>query len=106
LIAEACFVNEGGTVVDLIGTTEPETVTRSATTIGGKSVAGDIALTFLGAHSHSLLEELGVIAEHASNLTDGLLPPWLLWLLAIVVAFGVPSCVVAALYLAVRVTDG
>jgi hypothetical protein len=99
-VGQACFVNEGHTAVNLIGTTEPRTVAREATTIDAKAVPGDIALTFLAAQPESYLAGLHEVFDHASNLTDRLIPAWLIWLLAVLIAFGVPAAVLAALFLA------
>jgi len=46
----------------------------------------------------SVLTELGVLFGHASNLTDGLIPVWLIWLIAPLVAFGVPIALILAFY--------
>jgi hypothetical protein len=101
-IGTACFVNRGRTAVNLIGTSEPRTVSRSTTTIGGRSVVGDIALTFAQSGSSTLLERLGEAFRHASNLTDGLVPVWLIWVLTALVVLGVPLAIFAAFYLAMR----
>jgi hypothetical protein len=105
LIGKACFLNRGMTSVLLNGTTEPRTVSRSATRIGGRPVAGDIALAFLDNRQRSLLDRLGEIFGHASNLTDRLVPVWLIWILAVLVAFGVPAGTMAAFYVALREDD-
>ena len=101
-IGTACFVNEGATTVVLVGTIEPRTVSRSETRIAGKPVVGDIALTFSDNRSRSLVDRLGEVFGHASNLTDRLLPVWLIWALAIVVAIATPGGMIAAFYLALR----
>jgi hypothetical protein len=101
-IGRACFINAGRTPVNLIGTTEPRTISRPPTSIDGRQANGDIALTFLDARARSLGERLSEVFEHASNLTDRLVPAWLIWLLAVLVAFGLPVAVVAAFYLALR----
>jgi hypothetical protein len=100
LIAQACFVNRGRSTVLLDGTTEPRTVARSPTLIDGHTVVGDISLTFLSNRPSSLLGELGRVFTHASNLTDQLVPVWLIWILCVLIAFGVPLSVLAAFYLA------
>jgi hypothetical protein len=102
VIGTACFVNHASKTVKLNGTTEPRTVARSATLVDGTSVVGDIALTFLASHPRSLLDSLGEIFGHASNLTDRLVPVWLIWILAVLVAFGVPVGMVASLYWALQ----
>lgn len=101
-ITTACFINEGRSTVLFDGTIEPRTVARSPTTVDGVSVVGDIALTFLEGRDTSMLQRLGLVFDHASNLTERLVPVWLIWALAVLVAFGVPAGVVAALYRALR----
>jgi hypothetical protein len=101
-IGTACFVNRGSTTALLDGTTEPRTVSRSRTQIDGRTVVGDIGLTFLEARPTSLLEHMGEIFDHASNLTDTLVPAWLIWVLAVLVALGVPAAVVTALWRSLR----
>jgi hypothetical protein len=102
VIGTACFVNRGSSPVLLVGTSEPRTISRSAMVVDGKPVVGDVALTFLDSGSRSLLDRLGEIFGHASNLTDRLIPVWLIWALAILVGIGVPVLMLAAFYRAVR----
>jgi hypothetical protein len=102
LLGTACFVNRGATTVLLDGTTEPRSVSRSYTEISGKPVVGDIALSFLSDRSQSLLDHAGEVFKHASNLTDRLVPVWLLWVLAVLVAIGVPVGMIAAFYVSLR----
>jgi hypothetical protein len=104
-IGSACFVNRGHSAVLLPGSAEARTVARSTTLIDGKSVVGDIALTFSQRAQQSLLSRIGAAFAHASNLTDHLLPAWLIWLIAVLVAFGVPAAVIASLYLALRESE-
>lgn len=101
-IGTACFINHGTSTVLLDGTTEARSVAHSATEINGKAIAGDIALSFLEARNRSLLDRLGEILGHASGLTDHLVPVWLLWILTVLVALGVPIGTVAAFYRALR----
>jgi hypothetical protein len=101
-IGTACFVNLGSTTVALNGTVEGRTVSRSSTVIDGRAVAGDIALTFIGDGTRPLLDEINETFDHASNLTDGLVPVWLIWVLAVLVLGFVTLGVVAAFYLALR----
>lgn len=98
----ACFVNRGKSTVLFGGTAEPRTVSRSRVLIDGRAAVGDIALTFYDSRSRSLLDHLGEAFDHASNLTDRLIPVWLIWLLAVLVAFGMPLAVTAAFYLSLR----
>ncbi len=96
LLATACFVNKGVEPVVLAGTTEARTISRSGTTIAGAPVVGDISLTFLERRPRSLLGSLGTVFAHASNLTDHLIPVWLVWAVAVLCAFGVPAGILAA----------
>jgi hypothetical protein len=101
VIGSACFVNRGSSTVLLDGTTEPRTLSRPATSIDGKPVLGDISLAFVE-NPQPLLDRLGEVFGHASDLTDRLIPVWLIWILAVLVALGVPIGVLAAFYLALR----
>jgi hypothetical protein len=101
LIGSACFVNLGTTSVALNGTTEARTVSRSPTILDGRAVVGDIALQFMS-RPQPLLDEIDATFGHASNLTDGLVPVWLIWILALLLCAGVVLGPVAALYLAMR----
>jgi hypothetical protein len=105
LVGSACFINRGGSTVLLDGTAEPRTVARSKTSIDGRAVPGDIALTFLDNRQRSLLDRLGEVFGHVSILTDRLLPVWLIWILAVLVALGVPLGTLMAFYLALREDD-
>jgi|SRR5271166_2934517 len=102
LIGNACFIDRGHTNVVLIGSAEARTVTQSSTTLAGTAVVGDIALSFLDTHPHSLLGRAPTIFAHVSNLTDNLIPVWLVWILAVLVGFGVPFGIIAAFYWALR----
>jgi hypothetical protein len=102
LLATACFVDHGDTDVVLLGSAEARTISRSGTSVGGVSVVGDVALTLFDTHPSSLLAQAGTIFGHASNLTDHLIPVWLIWILAVLVLFGVPAGILAAFYTALR----
>jgi hypothetical protein len=101
-LGTACFRDVGSVPVALTGTTETRTVSRSPMAIDGQGVYGDIALAFLDSRNRPLTDEIATTFDHASNLTDGLVPPALVWLIAIVVVLGVPLGCVAAFYLALR----
>lgn len=102
LLGTACFIDRGNTGVVLLGSAEARTVSRSATSIAGVSVVGDVSLTLLDTRPGSLLEQAGTIFGHASNLTDHLIPVWLVWILAVLVLCGVPLGIIAAFYTALR----
>ena len=101
VIATACFFNRGPGPVVFDGTTEDRTVSRAAVTINGRPKHGDIALIFYDSRPQSVLDRLGGIFTHASNLTDGLVPVWLVWLFAVLTALGVPAAIIFAFYRAI-----
>jgi hypothetical protein len=105
LIATACFHDLGSTPVLLVGTSEQRTSSRSHLTLNGRAVPGDIALQFLQSQRRDMLQLPGQLVRHASNLTGGLLPPALIWLVAILTAFGVPIAVIMAFRAALREED-
>lgn len=106
-IGTACFIDRGRSEVLLDGTIEPRTVTsRTRTVLNGRAIDGDIALTFLASSPQAPIERLGEIFGHASNLTDRLVPVWLIWVIAILTALVVPVGVVVAFYLSLRDDQG
>jgi hypothetical protein len=102
IVGTACFVNRGTQTAVLAGTSEPRTTSRSATRLDGRLIGGDIALELLDNRRPSLLDRTADVFDRASNLTDHLVPAWLIWLLVVLVALGVPTCTMAAVYLALR----
>ena len=105
LLGKACFVNRGRLTALLVGTAEPRTVSRSTTRIDGRPVVGDIAIAFLDKRRPSLLDRTNEIFAHAANLTDNLVPVWLVWILAVLAALGVPIGSMAAFYAATQEDD-
>jgi hypothetical protein len=102
VIATACLTNVGTTPIALEGTTALRTTSRSLLTIDGKPVAGNLTLIFQQPHPRTRAADLNEVVEHASNLTDRLVPVWLVWLLAACLVVGLPLGVVVALQRAVR----
>jgi hypothetical protein len=102
LLGTACFVDRGNSAALLVGTVEPRTVSRSSTRIDGRPVVGDIAIAFLDSRRRALIDSTPEIFSHASNLTDHLVPVWLIWILAFLVVLGVPIGTMAAFYVAMR----
>ncbi len=101
-IVTACFHNLGAGTVLLVGTSEPRTVSRSHLTVDRRAVYGDVALSFLESKRVDLLQRLGPAVQHASDLTDGLLPPALIWIVAVATALGVPLAMILAFHTALR----
>jgi hypothetical protein len=88
-VGSACLINRGNAPAVLIGSTEPRSVSRVKLTVNGRATEGDIALTFLNGRRLSRLSRLGEVFGHASNLTDHLIPVWLVWIFAIAASLGV-----------------
>jgi hypothetical protein len=88
---ELCLVNRGRHTVALVGTSEPESLTRPATTVDGKPLPDiDPALTFLTGERRDILSEAGTVIDRATGFTD-VVPAWLLWPLAILFFAGIPA---------------
>jgi hypothetical protein len=102
VIGSACLINRGSTPAALLGSTEPRSISRAKLFLDGKPTAGDIALTFLDSRRKSRLSRLAEVFGHASNLTDHLIPVWLIWLLAICTLLSVPAATVALFHRALR----
>ena len=102
VIAAACLTNSGKVPVAVEGTTALRTTSRSLLTIDGKPVMGNLTLLLLEKHPQSRLANLNDLVEHASNLTDQLVPVWLVWLLAACLVVGMPVGIVVAFQRAVR----
>jgi hypothetical protein len=102
VIATACLINIGRTPLFPEGTTDPLTTSRSALTIDGKPVAGDISLSFLGKRRIALAENVGEILGHIANLTDQLVPVWLVGILILSALVGVPIGIVVAFHRSLR----
>jgi hypothetical protein len=98
-LGTVCLVNRGPGVLVLLGSKEARSFPRSQLVIAGTSVVGELSLAFLESHTHSLLERVGTVFSHASNLTEHLIPVWLIWILAAVFALGLPAAMLGAFYL-------
>jgi hypothetical protein len=101
-IGRACFLDRGRAPMLLLGTTEGRAISRSPLLIDGRQVPGDLTVAFVEGHTRSLLGDLSEAFGHAANLTDRLVPVWLLWILAVLAAFGIPAAALGALYSALR----
>jgi hypothetical protein len=97
LIGSVCLINRGTRTAVLVGSTESRSRSRAALTIAGKPVSGDIALTFLSGRPRTRLSRLAEVFDHASNLTDNLVPAWLIWIVAISALLGVPVATVVVI---------
>jgi hypothetical protein len=94
--ARVCMRNAGRRPVQLVGTEELRTATRARTTIGGVPQA-DLGLTIYEPGRRSLLAATPAILDRAALYKAGFLRGWMLFPLALLVAFGVPAGVLWAL---------
>jgi len=105
-IGSVCLVNRGTSPVGLAGSTEARSVSRVKLSINGRPAAGDIAVTFLKSRPQSRLGRLAEVFDHASNLTDRLIPPWLVWIVALTALLAVPIGTVAVIHRALQEDEG
>jgi hypothetical protein len=101
-IGSACLINRGNASAVLSGSTEARSTSRVKLTLDGRPTEGDIALTFLNSRRESRLSRLAEVFGHASNLTDHLIPVWLIWVLGICSLLTLPALTVALFHRAVR----
>jgi len=78
-----CIRNAGRITINLIGTTEPRSLTLAQTTVNGKSTGVGIALSLNRGQEQSLVEFAPTIVRRASALTGGMCPTWLIWLMIV-----------------------
>ena len=89
----------GGDPVQIVGTGEIRLQVAAETLVNGKPVDGkEMELTLLRAERRSLLAGMGTIIGHVRAVAAGYAPEWLLWILAVLAAVGIPVAVVAGLY--------
>lgn len=105
LIATVCFHNRGSRPAALTGSAEARTIARTPLTINGAPRAGDVSITLYQREPRDALQLLGQLAAHASNLTDGLIPPALVWILGLLCVLGVPTATVLALHASLSSED-
>jgi hypothetical protein len=100
LIGTVCLLDTGATPITLEGTTDPSAVSRSVLTIDGKPTPGNFALSFFHRREQTRLASVGDAIEHISNLTDDLVPVWLVWILLACAFLAVPIAITVAYYTA------
>jgi len=82
----------------IIGTREARSQVAATTELGGRAAEGlDLELALLSGERRSYLERAGEVLDNVSALTGRLVPAWLLWVLALLVALGIPAAALAAL---------
>jgi hypothetical protein len=103
-IATLCVRNRGSRTLELVGTEESRTSTRSRTTIAGLDQP-DLAMTIYQQRAQSLLGAAPQILERAALYKAGFLRGWMLAPLALALFIGVPAAMIWALWHALRADD-
>jgi hypothetical protein len=99
-----CVRNRSDQEIALYGTNEATAIGLSRTSVDGKSLGGEhaISLTLLEARDRSILARLGTIVHRASDFAGTLMPPWILWPLVVLLVVGAPLAIFWAFWLALR----
>jgi hypothetical protein len=84
-----CWRNVGRVPVDLDGTIEPRTFSRSNTTLDGNKAEPDLQLAFLERKEQPLAARLGEIARHAGVFVPG--GAAVVWIIALLALVGIPA---------------
>lgn len=104
LVASACVANRGPRTVGLFASGEPRSDSRSVTRVGTRKVP-DMTLEIYESRPVSALRRAPDTADRISTFRPGIVAPWLVVLLAVLFAIGVPVAAVAAVVLAARRDD-
>ena len=101
-----CVSNAGRGKVDIVGAQDVRSQVPAKLTLNGTEEQGkDLELTLLEAERTSIAERPGELIAHARDLAPDYAPTWLLWILAVLVALGLPAAAIGGYYLAVS-ADG
>ena len=99
VIGRLCIANAGRRAIVLPGTTDPGSAEPPFTSIDGRAIVPDVAVSLYRRRPSSYLSRVGGILRHASTFAWD---PAVLWGLAILVLVGVPVAVVWGLALSLR----
>ena len=103
LDGEVCMRNAGRTPVELVGAQDIRSQVPAELVVDGDVVAGkDLELTILERERRSIVERPGELVDHARALGPDFAPAWLLWVVLVLVAVGLPVAAVAGFFGAVR----
>jgi hypothetical protein len=95
LLVRACLRNDGRAPVRLAASGD-RTRSRSLATVDGRRTNLSPWLTFDEAQPHSVLDRLSTSLQRMSTFRPGVVGPWMLWPLALLVLLGIPAGVVWA----------
>jgi len=100
---EVCIRNDGRRPIALFGTSNPEWIGLARTSIDGQEVVNQgMALTLLEERPRSILDRLGTIVRHATDLTGGAVPFVLGWLIVVGFVLITPPAILALYWLVLR----
>jgi hypothetical protein len=98
-----CVRNRGGRTVRLIGTNNPNWIGIPKTSIDGQELMNQaMALTFIERKRQSILDRLGTIVRHATDLTGGAVPFAVGWLIIVGFVVATPVAILLLFWLALR----
>lgn len=93
--ASVCLRNRGNFAINLFGVPPGLDSTVSETTVNGKPVPEDVALTLLKEPAASRTSNLPAMLERASTFVP--VGPWALWTICALLVIGVPTALAVAL---------
>ena len=99
VIGRLCLAHPGPGTIVLAGTTDPGTTSPPVTSIDGRAITPDIAITLYRRAPSSYLGRAADILRHASTFAWGTA---LLWALAVLVVVGLPVAVIWGLAVSLR----
>jgi hypothetical protein len=99
---EVCITNDGASPVALTGTTETRTRSRPVGMLAARPVDADTYLAFYVGATGSPLAHLGDMVDRMGAFRPGIVGPWLLWPLLLLVVAGIPAGVLWAVRAAAR----
>jgi hypothetical protein len=100
-LGEVCLRHGGANAIALAGSAEDRTRSRPQGVLDGRPERADAYLAFDEAGRASALSRTGAIVAHMSAFRPGIVGPWLLWPLLVLVVVGVPAGVLWAIFRAV-----
>ena len=106
LQGRVCARNAGRQPVELVGTDEIRSQVVAETIVNGEPQPNkEIELTLLQEDRRSWLARTGELVGHARAFGADFTPEWLLWIVLVLAALGIPAAAIAGFFLAVREDD-
>ena len=100
-----CVRNVGSRALRLLGSNEVAHISRSRSTVSGAPAPAQIALWFTRSEHVPIVSRLSQLFDRATSFSLGVLATWSGWMLAILLAVGLPVGLLAALVVAVHRDD-